>query len=152
MSSSGTDYTRFWMCELLIWLWKEFLIVCEQLSSDALKSPEGHLNKKMPSYGYRNSYYKDKIDLYDGNPHYWKDSLYIKIGALDVLVSLIYIWVWSNPWWPNDTIWCYWFGLRVWRNTWVCFLSLAQNKIRLCLANERADYFSNLACNSLSIV
>ena len=32
------------------------------------------------------------------------------------------------------------------------FLSLAQSKLRLCLANHRAGYFSNLACDWLSIV
>ena len=32
------------------------------------------------------------------------------------------------------------------------FLSLARNKLRLCSANHRAGYFSNLACDWLSIV
>ena len=32
------------------------------------------------------------------------------------------------------------------------FLSVAQSKLRLCLANHRAGYFSNLACDWLSIV
>ena len=32
------------------------------------------------------------------------------------------------------------------------FLSLAQSKLRLCSANHRAGYFSNLACDWLSIV
>ena len=32
------------------------------------------------------------------------------------------------------------------------FLSLAWSKLRLCLANHRAGYFSNLACDWLSIV
>ena len=32
------------------------------------------------------------------------------------------------------------------------FLSLARSKLRLCLANHRAGYFSNLACDWLSIV
>ena len=36
--------------------------------------------------------------------------------------------------------------------TRACFLSLAQSKLRLCLANHRAGYFSNLACDWLSIV
>ena len=31
------------------------------------------------------------------------------------------------------------------------FLSLARNKLRLCSANHRAGYFSNLACDWLSI-
>ena len=35
---------------------------------------------------------------------------------------------------------------------WACFLSLAQSKLRICLANQRAGYFSNLACDWLSIV
>ena len=41
-----------------------------------------------------------------------------------------------------------------WNNerTWACFLSLAQSKLRLCLANHRAGYFSNLACDWLSVV
>ena len=32
------------------------------------------------------------------------------------------------------------------------FLSLARSKLRLCLANHMAGYFSNLACDWLSIV
>ena len=32
------------------------------------------------------------------------------------------------------------------------FLSLTRSKLRLCLANHRAGYFSNLACDWLSIV
>ena len=33
-----------------------------------------------------------------------------------------------------------------------CFLSLTPSKLRLCSANHRAGYFSNLACDWLSIV
>ena len=36
--------------------------------------------------------------------------------------------------------------------TRACFLSLAQSKLRLWLANHRAGYFSNLACDWLSRV
>ena len=36
--------------------------------------------------------------------------------------------------------------------TWAHFLSLAWSKLRLCSANHRAGYFSNLACDWLSIV
>ena len=36
--------------------------------------------------------------------------------------------------------------------TWARFLSLARSKLRLCSANHRAGYFSNLACDWLSIV
>ena len=35
---------------------------------------------------------------------------------------------------------------------WAHFLSFAQSKLRLCSANHRAGYFSNLACDWLSIV
>ena len=35
---------------------------------------------------------------------------------------------------------------------WACFLSLARSKLRLCSANHRTGYFSNLACDWLSIV
>ena len=35
---------------------------------------------------------------------------------------------------------------------WARFLSLARSKLRLCLANHRAGYFSNLACDWLSII
>ena len=35
---------------------------------------------------------------------------------------------------------------------WARFLSLARSKLRLCSANHRAGYFSNLACDWLSIV
>ena len=34
---------------------------------------------------------------------------------------------------------------------WVRFPSLARSKLRLCLANHRAGYFSNLTCDWLSI-
>ena len=37
-------------------------------------------------------------------------------------------------------------------HTWARFLSLSRSKLRLCLANHRAGYFSNLACDWLSIV
>ena len=36
--------------------------------------------------------------------------------------------------------------------SWARFLSLARNKLRLCSANHRAAYFSNLACDWQSIV
>ena len=44
-----------------------------------------HLNKKMPSYQYRNLHVKDKavsLPSYHlhGNPHIWKDGLYIETG------------------------------------------------------------------------
>ena len=35
---------------------------------------------------------------------------------------------------------------------WARFLSPARSKLRLCLANHRAGYFSNLACDWLSTV
>ena len=35
---------------------------------------------------------------------------------------------------------------------WARFLSLVRSKLRLCSANHRAGYFSNLACDWLSIV
>ena len=40
------------------------------------------------------------------------------------------------------------------KEIWVCFLSLARSKLRLCSANHRAGYFINLACECdwLSIV
>ena len=44
----------------------------------------------------------------------------------------------------NQKICQYWFR--------ACFLSVAQSKLRLCLANHRVGYFSNLACDWLSIV
>ena len=37
-------------------------------------------------------------------------------------------------------------------HSWARFLSLAWSKLRLCSANHRAGYFSNLACDWLSIV
>ena len=36
--------------------------------------------------------------------------------------------------------------------TWARFLSVAWSKLRLCSANHRAGYWSNLACDWLSIV
>ena len=38
------------------------------------------------------------------------------------------------------------------RIIWACFLSRARSKLRLCLANHRAGYFSNLACDWLNIM
>ena len=35
---------------------------------------------------------------------------------------------------------------------WASFLSLVHSKLRLCSANHRAGYFSNLACDCLSLV
>ena len=35
--------------------------------------------------------------------------------------------------------------------TWACFLSLARSKFRLCSANHRPGYWSNLPCDWLSI-
>ena len=44
--------------------------------------------------------------------------------------------------------WCTFFlGLNY---TWACFLSLAQSKLRLCSANHRPGYWSNLPCDWLS--
>ena len=43
-------------------------------------------------------------------------------------------------------------GVSVVDETWACFLSLARSKLRLSSANHRAGYFSNLACDWLSIV
>ena len=37
------------------------------------------------------------------------------------------------------------------KGPWARFLSLTQSKLRLCSANHRAGYFSNLACDWLSI-
>ena len=37
-------------------------------------------------------------------------------------------------------------------DTWARFLSLFRSKLRLCSANHRTGYFSNLACDWLSIV
>ena len=48
---------------------------------------------------------------------------------------------WLVPWWHQAITW-----------TRAHFLSLAQSKLRLCSANHRAGYFSNLACDWLSIV
>ena len=46
----------------------------------------------------------------------------------------------SCSWWPCITL------------TWSSFLSLALSKLRLCLAIHRTCYFSNLACDWLSII
>ena len=47
-------------------------------------------------------------------------------------------------------LWAFW-RLHC-KKTRACFLSLTQGKIRLCSANHWAGYFSNLACDWLSIV
>ena len=49
-----------------------------------------------------------------------------------------------NNWWPSSLM-----DICI---IWACFLSLAWSKLRLCSANHRAGYFSNLACDWLSIV
>ena len=55
--------------------------------------------------------------------------------------------VWIIPWcWLPGPIFC------VLSQIWARFLSLARSKLRLCSANHRAGYFSNLACDWLSIV
>ena len=43
-------------------------------------------------------------------------------------------------------------GNGVREGNWARFLSLTQSKLRLCSANHRAGYFSNLACDWLSTV
>ena len=55
---------------------------------------------------------------------------------------------WCQRLWP---VW-HWHGGPVCDAVWARFLSLAQSKLRLCSANHRAGYFSNLACDWLSIV
>ena len=52
------------------------------------------LNIKMSSFQYRNFHYKDKTVirlsyLYNGNPHTWKDSLYIEMGPCLSIQSCI---------------------------------------------------------------
>ena len=44
------------------------------------------------------------------------------------------------------------FSNKATNNIQARFLSLAQSKLRLCSANHRTGYFSNLACDWLSIV
>ena len=41
-------------------------------------------------------------------------------------------------------------GLKSMGLIWTCFLSLAQSKLRLCSANHRPGYWSNLPCDWLS--
>ena len=43
-------------------------------------------------------------------------------------------------------------GLVCWKDVWARFLSLTWSKLRLCSADHRAGYFSNPACDWLSIV
>ena len=50
---------------------------------------------------------------------------------------------------PKSALWVL---MTCWYNTRARFLSLTQSKLRLCSANHRAGYFSNLACDWLSIV
>ena len=60
-------------------------------------------------------------------------------------LSLVY----EGPGDMDPIVWCvYVCDCR----TWARFLSLARSKLRLCSANHRAGYFSNLACDWLSIV
>ena len=45
----------------------------------------GEAQKKIPSYQYRSSHFKDKMvsrqsHLYNGNPDTWKDGLYVETG------------------------------------------------------------------------
>ena len=49
-------------------------------------------------------------------------------------------------------LWCPWFLECIFIPFSAVVLFFAQNKLRLCLANHKAGYFSNLACDWLSIV
>ena len=48
-------------------------------SCKAIETAGGHLNMKMLSYQYSDSYYKLSYQ-YNGNPHTWEDGLYIEKG------------------------------------------------------------------------
>ena len=68
-------------------------------------------------------------------------------------------WKWSSPLYhqtdlaASSTNWSWRQTMsKAHRHSWACFLSLARSKLRLCSANHRAGYFSNLACDWLSIV
>ena len=58
-----------------------------------------HLNIKMSSYQYWESHYQDKTVsqpsyLHNGNPHTWKDRLYIEMGPWQLRVD-------SGTWWQE---------------------------------------------------
>ena len=53
-----------------------------------------------------------------------------------------------STWWQGRL----WSHCHKWRRIRARFLSLARSKLRLCSANHRAGYFSNLACDCMSIV
>ena len=51
------------------------------------KSPRGYFNLKITPYQNRNAYHKDKTlpllcYIYDENPYFWKESLYIEMGPV----------------------------------------------------------------------
>ena len=76
--------------------------------------------------------------------------------SLVAVTHLVGLW-WESQvahWWnccsSQSGLW--WMWLIMHAASWVHFQSLAQSKFRLCSANHRAGYFSNLACDWLSIV
>ena len=58
----------------------------------------GNRSIKTLSYQYRNSYYKDKTvswpsDIHNGNPHTWKDSIYIEMGPRFLFYSILFYFI-----------------------------------------------------------
>ena len=82
------------------------------------------------------------ICCYPGTSHVWWYSIpwyLVRLGEMFWLSGMADI---CQEW---SIIFCY-------PETWARFLCFAWSKLRLCSANHRTGYFSNLACDWLSIV
>ena len=68
---------------------------------------------------------------------------HLSMWCINTYLSILLYWHWgyNTDGWMQEKC-----------NTRARFLSLAWSKLRLCLANHRAGYFSNLTCDWLSIV
>ena len=66
--------------------------------------------------------------------------------ARGLLVYCSLVWIWLSDRWVFACNFNSMWSIRA------RFLPLARSKLRLCSANHRAGYFSNLACDWLSIV
>ena len=91
---------------------------------------------------FRNWVISRKSRHIDQGPRYW--LLHVPAKFVQRVVNNI----------PSNSTHFVWhtFKIKYLIETWARFLSPAQSKLRLCLANHRAGYFSNMACDWLSIV
>ena len=111
------------------------------LKQETENGPRTLVQKKISSYKYR------KLDCYpivEMRWHFDRQSfLHSETSYTHKMTSLF--WIQRQHFYMNP-------GVQIDRDIRAHFLSLARSKLRLCLANHRAGYFSNLACDWLSTV